>query len=120
MKNQKFIHLSLFQCKLLPDKQVYLFKLNGNKIWLEVGKTYDWGNLNKGSKNLALAICKELYPGHENDLHEVFCRDYISKLKDSDIVEVNVDITEFVKYAQDVIRIKTFANVDSIEDILPF
>jgi len=119
MSNQKHIHLSLFRCKL-PSVTVHTIKLNGNKVWLEVGKDYTWGNLNQGSKNLALAICKELYPGHENDLYEKFLKDYISNLKESDIVEVNVDITEFCQYARDVIRIKQEAGVESIEDCLPF
>ncbi len=117
MNNRKYIHLHLSKF----DKSI---KVNGKELseqetygfnWL-----FDWGNLNQGSKNLALAICKELYPGHENDLHEKFLKDYISKLKDSDIVEVNVDITEFCQYARDVIRIKQEAGVEIIEDILPF
>lgn len=119
MNNRKYIQLSLFRCKL-PSRIVHTIKLNAEKVWLEVGKDYTWGNLNQSSKNLALAICKELYPGHENDLHEKFLKDYIRKLKDSDIVEVNVDITEFCKYARDVIRIKQEKGVKSIEDCLPF
>ena len=119
MSNRKYIHLDLFRCKL-PSRIVHAIKLNGNKVWLEVGKDYTWGNLNQGSKNPALAICKELYPGHENDLHEKFLKDYIGKLKDSDIVEVSLDITEFCQYARDVIRIKQEAGVESIEDCLPF
>ena len=100
----------------------YRIKINREIIQPELEGFYplDWGNLNQGSKNLALAICKELYPGHENDLHEKFLKDYISKLKDSDIVEVNVDITDFCKYARDVIRIKQEKGVESIEDCLPF
>lgn len=113
MTNRKYIHLYLS----VSNFRLVEAKINGKDLLLE---NADWGNLNKGSKNLALAICKELYPGHENDLHEVFCRDYISKLKDSDIVEVNVDITDFCKYARDVIRIKQRAGVESIEDYLPF
>lgn len=85
-----------------------------------VGEIESWMNVSKANKNLALAICKELYPGRENDLYEKFLKDYISKLKDSDIVEVNVDITEFCQYARDVIRIKQEAGVESIEDCLPF
>lgn len=118
MSNRKYITLHLSRWK-----QCSLMELNGTRI--QPGMTIgtdelDWGNLNQGSKNLALTICKELYPGHENDLHEKFLKDYISKLKDSDIVEVNVDITEFCQYARDVIRIKQEAGVESIEDILPF
>ena len=119
MSSRKYIRLDLFRCKL-PSRIVHTIKLNGNKVWLEVGKDYTWSNLNKGSKNLALAICKELYPGHENDLDEKFLKDYISKLKDSDIVEISLDITEFCQYARDVIRIKQQAGVESIEDCLPF
>lgn len=121
MSNRKYIHLRLV--RITGHSEVVQVKMNGKKVWLKSEKSqpdFDWGNLNKGSKNLALAICKELYPGHENDLYEVFCRDYIAKLKDSDIVEVNIDITEFVKYANSVIRIKQEGNVDSIEDLLPF
>lgn len=113
MTNRKYIHLHL----LSSYTGVVKYSLNGKDLVLE---SVDWGNLNQGSKNLALAICKELYPGHENDLHEVFCRDYISKLKDSDILEVNIDITEFCKYARDVIRIKQEKGVESIEDYSPF
>lgn len=113
MTNRKYIHLHLSRV----DFGLVVAKINGKNLLLQ---NADWGNLNKGSKNLALAICKELYPGHENDLHEVFCRDYISQLKDSDIVEVNVDITDFCKYARDVIRIKQEKGVKSIEDCLPF
>lgn len=113
MKNRKYIHLHLSRVNF----GLVEAKINGKDLLLE---RVDWGNLNQGSKNLALAICKELYPGHENDLHEKFLKDYISKLKDSDIVEVNVDITEFVRYARDVIRIKQEKGVESIEDCLPF
>jgi hypothetical protein len=115
MSNRKYIHLHLSKF----DQSI---KVNGKELsehetygfnWL-----FDWGNLNGGSKNLALAICKELYPGH--DLHEKFLKDYISKLKDSDTIEVSLDITEFVRHAQDVIRIKQTHGVESIEDCLPF
>ena len=118
MTKRKYIHLHLSSWK-----HCTLVQLNGKRIHTDVtiGKTdIDWSNLNQGSKNLSLAICKELYPGHENDLREKFLKDYISKLKDSDIVEVNVDITEFCKYARDVIRIKQEKGVESIEDCLPF
>lgn len=121
MSNRKYIHLRLV--RITGHSEVVQVKMNGKKVWLKSEKSqpdFDWGNLNKGSKNLALAICKELYPGHENDLHEKFLKDYISKLKDSDIVEVNIDITEFVRYARDVIRIKEEKGVESIEDCLPF
>ena len=113
MNNQKYIHLHLSRV----DFGLTVAKVNGKNLLLE---RVDWSNLNQGSKSLALAICKELYPGHENDLHEKFLKDYISKLKDSDIVEANVDITEFVRYARDVIRIKQREGVESIEDCLPF
>jgi len=113
MSNRKYIHLYLSSSYTGSVK----YSLNGKDLVL---KSVDWGNLNQGSKNLALAICKELYPGHENDLDEKFLKDYISKLKDSDIVEVSLDITEFVRYARDVIRIKQEAGVESIEDCLPF
>jgi len=113
MSNRKYIHLYLSSSYTGSVK----YSLNGKDLVL---KSVDWGNLNQGSKNLALAICKELYPGHENDLDEKFLKDYISKLKDSDIVEVSLDITEFVRYARDVIRIKQEAGVKSIEDISPF
>lgn len=117
MRNRKYIHLHLSRSSMS-----YRIKINGEIIQPEIDGFYplDWGNLNKGSKNLALAICKELYPGHENDLHEKFLKDYIANLKDADIVEVNIDITEFVRYARDVIRIKQEAGVESIEDCLPF
>ena len=113
MSNRKYIHLHL--CRV--NFGLVEAKINGKDLLLEKA---DWGNLNQGSKKLALAICKELYPCHENDLYEKFLKDYISKLKDSDIVEVNVDITEFCQYAREVIRIKQEAGVESIEDILPF
>jgi len=113
MSNRKYIHLYLSSSYTGSVK----YNLNGKDLVL---KSVDWGNLNQGSKNLALAICKELYPGHENDLHEKFLKDYISKLEGSDIVEVSLDITEFCQYARDVIRIKQEAGVESIEDILPF
>ena len=113
MSNRKYIHLHLSRVSF----GLVEVKINGKYLLLE---RVDWGNLNKGSKNLALAICKELYPGHENDLHEKFLKDYISKLKDSDIIDVNLDITEFCQYARDVIRIKQEAGVESIEDCLPF
>lgn len=113
MSNRKYIHLHLSRV----DFGLMVAKINGKNLLLE---STDWGNLNQGSKNLALAICKELYPGHENDLHEKFLKDYIAKLKDSDIVEVNIDIAEFVRYARDVIRIKQEKGVESIEDCLPF
>ena len=118
MTNRKYIHLHLSQIET-PSRH-WVVKLNGKDLPLNEHMCFHWGAMTDGAKNLALAICKELYPGHEADLHEKFLKDYISKLKDSDIVEVNLDITEFVRYAQDVIRIKTFANVESIEDILPF
>lgn len=113
MSNRKYIHLRLSRVNF----GLVEAKINGKDLLLE---RVDWGNLNQGSKNLALAICKELYPGHENDLHEKFLKDYISKLKDSDIVEASLDITEFVKYANSIIRIKQTHGVESIEDILPF
>jgi hypothetical protein len=113
MSNRKYIHLYLSSSYTGSVK----YSLNGKGLVL---KSVDWGNLNQGSKNLALAICKELYPGHENDLHEKFLKDYISKLEDSDIVEVSLDITEFCQYARDVIRINQEAGVESIEDCLPF
>ena len=113
MSNRKYIHLHLSSSYTGSVK----YSLNGKDLVL---KSVDWGNLNQGSKNLALAICKELYPGHENDLHEKFLKDYISKLEGSDIVEVSLDITEFCQYARDVIRIKQEAGVESIEDCLPF
>jgi len=113
MSNRKYTHLCL--CRV--NFGLVEAKINGKDLLLE---KVDWGNLNQGSKNLALAICKELYPGHENDLDEKFLKDYISKLKDSDIVEVSLGITEFCQYARDVIRIKQEAGVESIEDILPF
>lgn len=119
--NRKYIHIRLV--RITGYSEVVRSNLNGKKVWLKSEKSqpdFDWGNLNQGSKNLALAICKELYPGHENDLCEKFLKDYIAKLKDSDIVEVNVDITDFVKYANDVIRIKQEGNAQSIEDLLPF
>lgn len=117
MTNRKYIHLS----KRLLDPEIFGFFLNGEILSHEgYLSLFELGNLNQGSKNLALAICKELYLGHENDLYEKFLKDYISKLKDSDIVEVNVDITDFCKYARDVIRIKQEKGVESIEDILPF
>jgi len=113
MSNRKYIHLHLCRVKF----GLVEAKINGKDLLLE---RVDWGNLNQGSKNLALAICEELYPGHENDLHEKFLKDYIATLKDSDIIDVSLDITEFVRYARDVIRIKQEAGVESIEDILPF
>lgn len=113
MRNRKYIHLHLS----VSNFGLVEAKINGKDLLLE---KVDWGNLNQGSKNLSLAICKELYPGHEKDLHEKFLKDYISKLKDSDIIEVSLDITEFCQYARDVIRIKQEAGVESIEDILPF
>ena len=113
MSNRKYIHLYLSSSYTGSVK----YSLNGKGLVL---KSVDWGNLNQGSKNLALAICEELYPGHENDLHEKFLKDYISKLEDSDIIDVNLDITEFCQYARDVIRIKQEAGVESIEDCLPF
>lgn len=113
MSNRKYIHLHLSRV----DFGLVVAKINGKNLLLE---RVDWGNLNQGSKNLAIAICKELYPGHENDLYEKFLKDYISKLKDSDIVEVNVDITDFCKYARDVIRIKQEKGVENIEDCSPF
>lgn len=113
MSNRKYIHLHLS----VSNFGLVEAKINGKDLLLE---KVDWGNLSQGSKNLALAICKELYPGHENDLHEKFLKDHISKLKDSDIVEVSLDITEFVKYANSIIRIKQTQGVESIEDILPF
>lgn len=114
MNNRKYIQLRIHKFNFF-----YQLWLNGKPLKL-VGEIETWMNTGKANKNLALAICKELYPGHENDLHEVFCRDYISQLKDSDIVEVNADITEFCKYARDVIRIKQEKGVESIEDCLPF
>jgi len=75
MSNRKYIHLHLSSWK-----HCTLVHLNGKRIQTDItiGKTdIDWGILNQGSKNLALAICKELYPGHENDLHEKFLKDYI-------------------------------------------
>lgn len=111
MSNRKYIHLYLSRVNF----GLVEAKINGKDLLLE---RVDWGNLNQGSKNLALAICKELYPGH--DLHEKFLKDYISKLKDSDTIEVSLDITEFVRHAQDVIRIKQTHGVESIEDCLPF
>ena len=113
MSNRKYTHLCL--CRV--NFGLVEAKINGKDLLLE---KVDWGNLNQGSKNLALAICKELYPGHENDLDEKFLKDYISKLKVSDIVEVSLGITEFCQYARDEIRIKQEAGVESIEDILPF
>ena len=113
MSNRKYIHLYLSSSYTGSVK----YSLNGKGLVL---KSVDWGNLNQGSKNLALAICEELYPGHENDLHEKFLKDYISKLKDSDIIDVSLDVTEFVKYANSIIRIKQTHGVESIEDILPF
>lgn len=113
MNNRKYIHL-----EIIRFDYYYKLWLNSNPVTL--GNSEIWINLAQPRKNLALAICKELYPGHENDLHEKFLKDYISKLKDSDIVEVNVDITEFCQYARDVIRIKQEAGVESIEDCLPF
>ena len=113
MSNRKYIHLYLSSSYTGSVK----YSLNGKGLVL---KSVDWGNLNQGSKNLALAICEELYPGHENDLHEKFLKDYIGKLKYSDIIEVSLDITEFCQYARDVIRIKQEAGVESIEDCLPF
>lgn len=113
MSNRKYIHLYLSSSYTGSVK----YSLNGKDLVL---KSVDWGNLNQGSKNLALAICKELYPGHENDLHEKFLKDHISKLKDSDIIDVNLDITEFCQYARGVIRIKQEKGVESIEDYLPF
>jgi len=121
MSNRKYIHLRLI--RITGHSEVIQLNLNGKKVWLKSEKSqpdFDWGNLNQGSKNLALAICKELYPGHENDLHEKFLKDYISKLKDSDIIDVSLDVTEFVKYANSIIRIKQTHGVESIEDILPF
>ena len=119
MSNRKYIHLHL---SINPQSGVIEARLNGKDLCLNlraVREKVRWGQ-GTGSKNLALAICKELYPGHENDLHEKFLKDHISKLKDSDIIEVSLDITEFVRYARDVIRIKQEAGVESIEDILPF
>jgi len=113
MSNRKYIHLHLSRVNFGLAEA----KINGKDLLLE---SVDWSSLNQDSKNLALAICKELYPGHENDLHEKFLKDYISKLKDSDIVEVSLGITEFCQYARDVIRIKQEAGVESIEDCLPF
>ena len=83
MSNRKYIYLHLSSSYTGSVK----YSLNGKDLVL---KSVDWGNLNQGSKNLALAICKELYPGHENDLHEKFLKDYISKLKDIDIIEVSL------------------------------
>lgn len=122
MSNRKYIHL---QKRILLGSNVAGYFLNGKILSLATDHgffltLFEHGNLNQGSKNLALAICKELYPGHENDLHEKFLKDYIGKLKDSDIVEVSLDITEFCQYARDVIRIKQEAGVESIEDCLPF
>ena len=113
MSNRKYIYLHLSSSYTGSVK----YSLNGKDLVL---KSVDWGNLNQGSKNLALAICKELYPGHENDLHEKLLKDYIGKLEGSDIVEVSLDITEFCQYARDVIRINQEAGVESIEDCLPF
>lgn len=114
MNNRKYIHLRIHKFNFF-----YQLRLNGKPLKL-VGEIETWMNTGKANKNLALAICKELYPGHENDLCEKFLKDYIAKLKDSDIVEVNVDITDFCKYAMDVIRIKQEKGVESIEDYLPF
>lgn len=119
MSNRKYIHLRLQKVVSLSII-IYWLDINGIAVKLQEKTDYDWGNLNKGSKNLALTICKELYPGHEADLYEVFCRDYIATLKDSDIIDVSLDINEFVRYARDVIRIKQGAGVESIDDILPF
>lgn len=106
MRNRKYIHLHLSHVNF----ELIEARINGKDLPLVDGY---WSSL-------ALAICKELYPGHENDLHEKFLKDYISKLKDSDIIEWHLDITEFCHYARDVIRIKQEAGVESIEDILPF
>jgi hypothetical protein len=114
MSSRKYIHLRIHKFNFF-----YQLWLNGKPLKL-VGEIESWMNVSKANKNLALAICKELYPGHENDLHEKFLKDYISKLKDSDIVEVSLGITEFCQYARDVIRIKQEAGVESIEDCLPF
>jgi len=113
MSNRKYIHLEIIRFD-------YYYKLWLNSSPVTLGNSEIWINLAQPRKNLALAICKELYPGHENDLHEKFLKDYISKLEGSDIVEVSLDITEFCQYARDVIRIKQEAGVESIEDILPF
>lgn len=118
MSNRKYIHLHL--SAFYDDGVKYDIKLNGKDLPLNEYMCFHWGAMTGGAKNLSLSICKELYPGHENDLHEKFLKDYIAKLKDSDIVEVNVDITEFCQYARDVIRIKQEAGVESIEDCLPF
>jgi len=113
MSNRKYIHLEIIRFD-------YYYKLWLNSSPVTLGNSEIWINLAQPRKNLALAICKELYPGHENDLHEKFLKDYIGKLKDSDIIDVNLDVTEFVKYANSIIRIKQTHGVESIEDILPF
>jgi hypothetical protein len=118
MNNRKYIHLHLSQIE--TTSRHWVVKVNGKDLPLNEHMCFNWGAMTGGAKNLALAICKELYPGHENDLHEKFLKDYIGKLKDSDIVEVNVDITDFCKYARDVIRIKQEKGVESIEDCLSF
>ena len=118
MSNRKYIHLYL--SVFYTDSVQYLIKLNGKELHLNEHMCFAWGAMTGGAKNLALTICKELYPAHENDLHEKFLKDYIGKLKYSDIIEVSLDITEFCQYARDVIRIKQEAGVESIEDILPF
>lgn len=111
MSNRKYIHLQLWKI----GKVGMCVKVNGKEL-----KTVDFGILIFGQKNLAIEICKELYPTHENDLHKKFLKAYIRPLGDFHIVDQNVDITEFCQYARDVIRIKQEAGVESIEDILPF
>ena len=111
MSNRKYIHLQLWKI----GKSLECVKINGKEL-----QKSDFTIFIIGQKNLAIEICKELYPTHEIDLHEKFLRDYIRPLGDFHIIDQNVDITEFCQYARDVIRIKQEAGVESIEDILPF
>lgn len=111
MNNRKYIHLQLWR---IGKIQIGAF-LNG----VDIGN-FDFKILVIGQKNLSLGICKILFPGHEGDLYEKFMRDCIRPLGDFHIVDEVIDITDFCKYARDVIRIKQRAGVESIEDYLPF
>jgi len=59
MSSRKYIHLRIHKFNFF-----YQLWLNGKPLKL-VGEIESWMNVSKANKNLALAICKELYPGHE-------------------------------------------------------
>jgi len=88
----------------------------GDKItgWL------DWGYKNQGSKKTAQEICLVLWPDHYLDLYEKFCKDFIEKIEYKPIVIVNVDITEFLKYVSNIVKLKQQYQVECLDDALPF